>query len=140
MTTYYETVHHTYPESFNIVCITPKLLFSVTSKNLSYNLFMNKLKLYTYVIFYFPISPLLMAEHKLLFFFTQHPCTWEMKINEMEVIPVSNAKQHEGPYSTFPSILLTIGCIHTHHNFNVYLVLTMAVATITAEMKQHFSR
>ena len=122
-------VHHTYPESFIIVCIITKVLFSLTSKTLMLQFLHEQIKILCLCDFLFSNFPYIDDKTlKILFYRAQHQCMWKIKTNEVEFILVSNAKQHEGPYSTFPSIVLTVGCIHTHHNFNGYLVLTRAMA------------
>ena len=123
-------VHHTYPESFIIVCIISKVLFSVTSKTLIFQFLHDQIEIVCLCDFSFSnFSYIHDKILKNLFYRAQHQCTWKAKTNEVEfIILVSNAKQHKGPYSTFPSRVLTVGCIHTYHNFNAYLVLTRTVA------------
>ena len=121
-------VHHTYPKSIIIVRIISKDLFSLTSKPLTLQFLHEQIKIVRFYDFSFSNFPYIDGKTlKLLFSIAQHPCTWKMKTNELDFILVSNVKHHEGPYSTFPSIVLTIGYIHTHHNFHEYLVLTMIV-------------
>ena len=121
-------VHHTYPKSIIIVCIIPKDLFSLTSKPLTLQFLHEQIKIVHLYDFLFSNFPYIDGKtFKLLFYIAQHPRTWKMKTNELAFIPVSNVKHHEGLYSMFPSIVFTIGCIHTHHNFHEYLVLIMIV-------------
>ena len=117
-------VHHTYPKSFIIVCIISKVLFSVTSKTLIFQFLHDQIEIVCFCDFSFSNFP---YNHdkilKNLFYRVQHQCTWKTKPNKVEfIVPVSNAKQHKGPYSTFPLSVLTVGCIHTYHNFNAYLI------------------
>ena len=121
-------VYPTYSKSIIIVHIIPKDLFSLTSKPLTLQFLHEQIKIVRFYDLSFSNFPYIDGKTlKLLFYIAQHPHTWKIKTNEVQFIPVSNVKHHEVPYSTFPSIVFIIGCIHTHHNFHAYLVLTMTV-------------